>query len=72
MDALFTPSFILQLIIAITVAAATGVGIYGAIKGDLIRAMNMAENALGAADRAQSAAERAHVRVDEMLQVKRG
>ena len=54
MDALFTPTFILQLIIAIVAAGSAGVGIYLAIRLDLVRIMNVAENAMSIATAAAS------------------
>jgi len=66
MTEIFDPSFILQLVIAIVAAIATGFGIYMAIRVDLIRAMNIAENAMLAAKSAASLAERAHDRVDDI------
>lgn len=55
-----TASFFLQVFVAITSAAAVGVGVYAGIKNDLAVSLERANSA-------KERAEKAHDRIDEFL-----
>ena len=59
MDALLTPSFIIQVAGALVAGIAAGFGVYLAVRLDLLRAILMAEEA-------KNNAMRAHERIDAM------